>query len=142
MHTYIGTKIIQAKPMNRLEYNRYRGWELPSEENGGDPGYLVEYLDGGQANHPDHKGYISWSPKDVFEQAYVDIGEDISDLPPFHQRLQGEAAELEHRIGKLTIFTDSEEFPELPNEQQSLLIIQLNAMHTYLAVLNARIEII
>jgi hypothetical protein len=70
MKQYIGVKMIQAKPMNRKEYNDYRGWELPSDENGADDGYLVEYLDGGQSNHPNHKGYISWSPADVFEKAY------------------------------------------------------------------------
>jgi hypothetical protein len=70
MQVYIGTKMIQATPMNRLEYNNYRGWELPPDEDGSDEGFLVEYLDGGQSNHPDHKGYISWSPKNVFERAY------------------------------------------------------------------------
>ena len=70
MKNYIGTKTIKAKPMTRLEYNNYRGWELPSDENGEDKGYLVEYLDSPNKNHPDHEGYISWSPKDVFEKAY------------------------------------------------------------------------
>lgn len=70
MKQYIGTKLVQAKPMTRRQYNEYRGWELPANENGDDDGFLVEYLDGGQANHPDHKGYISWSPLAVFERAY------------------------------------------------------------------------
>ena len=70
MKTYIGTKIIKARPMTRAEYNVYRGWELPTDENGADEGYLVEYIDGGQANHPLHDGYISWSPADVFARAY------------------------------------------------------------------------
>lgn len=70
MENYIGVKQIKAKPMNRKEYNDYRGWELPSNENGEDEGYLVEYIDGGQSNHPNHSGYISWSPKDVFNKAY------------------------------------------------------------------------
>lgn len=70
MQTYLGVKLIQATPMRRGDYNVYRGWELPADENGDDDGFLVEYLDGGQANHPAHKGYISWSPKGVFEQAY------------------------------------------------------------------------
>ena len=70
MNTYIGTKLIKAKPMTRREYNGYRGWELPSDENGDDDGMLVEYIDGGQANHPAHDGYISWSPMDVFNRAY------------------------------------------------------------------------
>lgn len=70
MQSYYGTKLLNAKPMTRTEYNKFRGWELPSDENGADEGYLVEYTDGGKANHPDFKGYISWSPKDVFEAAY------------------------------------------------------------------------
>lgn len=70
MQKYIGTKLIQARPMNRQAYNDYRGWKLPDDEDGADEGYLVEYLDGGQANHPCHEGYISWSPAGVFERAY------------------------------------------------------------------------
>ncbi len=56
MKTYIGTKIINARPMTRLEYNEYRGWTLPQDENGEDWGYLVEYMDGGKPYHSDHKG--------------------------------------------------------------------------------------
>lgn len=67
---YIGIKSISALPMTRLQYNEYRGFELPSDENGFDEGYLVEYQDGGVSNHPKHKGYISWSPKDVFDHSY------------------------------------------------------------------------
>jgi Protein of unknown function (DUF2829) len=70
MKTFIGTKVIDAKPMTRQEYNDYRGWELPGDEDGSDAGYLVEYTDGGTLNHPDHKGYISWSPKEQFDNAY------------------------------------------------------------------------
>jgi hypothetical protein len=70
MKQYIGVKLIHAKPMTRAEYNAYRGWELPADENGSDAGFLVEYLDGGKANTPDHAGYVSWSPADVFERAY------------------------------------------------------------------------
>lgn len=67
---FIGVKEVYASKMNRQDYNTYRGWKLPDDEDGSDEGYLVEYLDGGKANHPAHKGYISWSPKDVFERAY------------------------------------------------------------------------
>jgi hypothetical protein len=70
MKQYIGVKIINAKPMNRQEYNDFRGWKLPEDENGADEGYLVEYVDGGQANTEEYEGYVSWSPKDVFERAY------------------------------------------------------------------------
>ena len=73
MKKYVGMKVINAKPMNRLEYNNFRGWELPADEDGTDEGYLVEYIDGGKANTEQYKGYVSWSPKDVFERAYKEI---------------------------------------------------------------------
>lgn len=60
MKKYIGVKIIEAKPMNRGEYNEYRGWTIPTDENPADEGYLVVYPD----------GYVSWSPKPQFEEAY------------------------------------------------------------------------
>ena len=62
MDKYIGTKMIEAKPMNRGEYNKYRGWQIPEGENPADEGYLVKYSD----------GYESWSPRKQFEEAYRD----------------------------------------------------------------------
>lgn len=70
MKRYIGVKEIKATPMKRGDYNTYRGWDTPADENPDDDGFLVEYIDGGQTNHPDHAGYISWSPAGVFERAY------------------------------------------------------------------------
>ena len=70
MKTYIGTKIIKARPMSRGDYNEYRSWAIPSDEDPKDQGYLVEYTNGGAPNDSRHDGYISWSPKDVFEQSY------------------------------------------------------------------------
>lgn len=70
MTIYIGTKAVRAFPMNRLAYNQYRGWELPGGEDGSDEGYLVEYLNQSEPNHPNHDGYISWSPADVFGESY------------------------------------------------------------------------
>jgi hypothetical protein len=78
---FIGTKLVTAKPMTRLDYNKYRVWDLPADEEGSDPGYLVEYLDNSTSNHADHKGYISWSPEDVFDKSYknVDLGVSFGD---------------------------------------------------------------
>lgn len=73
MQEYYGTKRIRAVPMTRGDYNAYRGWALPEDEDGADPGFLVEYRDGGQRNHPDHHGYISWSPEVVFATAYQPV---------------------------------------------------------------------
>jgi hypothetical protein len=70
MNTFIGVKLVKAKPMTRLEYNNFRGWVLPGDENGDDAGFLVEYVDGGKANTESFAGYVSWSPADVFERAY------------------------------------------------------------------------
>lgn len=67
---YIGTKVIIAMAMNRGDYNIYRGWELPPNEDGADAGFLVEYQDSGKPNDPRHAGYISWSPAEQFNQAY------------------------------------------------------------------------
>lgn len=67
---YIGTKLINAQPMTRQQYNDFRGWELPADENGDDEGYLVEYLDGGKPNTTIYAGYVSWSPKEQFDKAY------------------------------------------------------------------------
>ena len=69
---YIGTKIIIGEPMNRQEYNDYRGWKVPADEDPTDEGFLVEYeeTDPPTPNMSDRKGYCAWSPKDVFEEAY------------------------------------------------------------------------
>lgn len=67
---YIGTKLINAQPMTRQQYNDFRGWEFTADENSADEGYLVEYLDGGKPNTTTHAGYVSWSPKEQFDKAY------------------------------------------------------------------------
>jgi len=68
---YESHKQVLRIPMNRLEYNKYRGWVLPDDEGGSDEGYLVEYLDGGKPNDSRHAGYISWSPKEQFDNGYT-----------------------------------------------------------------------
>jgi hypothetical protein len=69
MERYIGTKVILAKPMSRGEYNLFRGWNIPLDEDPFDAGYLVQYED----------GYVSWSPQETFESAYRKTG-SIVDL--------------------------------------------------------------
>ncbi len=70
MQEYYGTKRLKAIAMTRGAYNDYRGWIIPPDEDPEEAGYLVEYQDGGKLNDSRHAGYISWSPKDVFELAY------------------------------------------------------------------------
>lgn len=60
MKQYIGTKLLLAVAMNLGDYNLKRGWTIPANEDPLKEGYQVEYPD----------GYISWSPKEVFEESY------------------------------------------------------------------------
>ena len=71
---YIGTKSVLATTMTRGEYNEYRGLQIPENEDPSEQGYLVEYVDGGKPNDDRHAGYISWSPRDVFDNAYRQNG--------------------------------------------------------------------
>ena len=71
---YTGTKTVLATPMTRGEYCEYRGWEIPDDEDPSEPVYLVEYTDGGKANDERHSGYITMSPKEVFDNAYRQNG--------------------------------------------------------------------
>jgi len=64
MKTYIGTKILQAEPMNLGDYNKFKGWIIPEDEDPLKEGYKVVYPD----------NYISWSPKEVFEESYREYG--------------------------------------------------------------------
>jgi hypothetical protein len=66
MKKYIGVKMIEAAPMTRGDYNKYRGWVIPKDENPKDEGYLVKYSD----------SYESWSPKEAFEESYCEVQEE------------------------------------------------------------------
>lgn len=140
--TYIGTKVIRATPMSRLDYNTLRGWDLPSDENGDDAGFLVEYMDGGQANHPDYAGYISWSPSAVFNAAYIPAqGEYPTDAPAFLQRIWIELQQLSHHIRQLDEFIkNSPTFEALTDLQQSLLTLQFNTMIQYEQIILMRVN--
>lgn len=70
MQRYVGTKVINAKAMTRQEYNNFKGWTLPENENGNDAGYLVRYIDTRLAEVDSNKPYVSWSPKEIFEASY------------------------------------------------------------------------
>lgn len=75
---YLGTKVVHAHPMSRQVYNDFRGWTMPANEKD-DEGYLIEYTDRVESHVEGYQGYISWSPKDVFEDSYrvIKIGEGV-----------------------------------------------------------------
>lgn len=60
METYIGTKIIKAKPAIKVDGRIYLMNEAIPRSMNRQEGYKVVYED----------GYESWSPKDVFEKAF------------------------------------------------------------------------
>jgi len=65
MESYIGTKQIKGRPMTRAEYNTYRGWELPADEDGTDEGMLKD----------DGKGHEQWDPIETFKRDFKASGE-------------------------------------------------------------------
>lgn len=60
MKQYVGTRMIHADPMTRDEYNQYRGWKIPENENPEDEGYHIVYSD----------GYDTWIPQKQFDEVY------------------------------------------------------------------------
>ena len=57
---YVGTKIVKGVPMTETDfYKNIKKQDISNRETYGD-GYMVTYED----------GYVSWSPKEVFEQCY------------------------------------------------------------------------
>lgn len=58
MNKYIGCKMVEAEPC--------KAWKEIGEHKVGEDGYKVVYPD----------GYVSWSPKDVFEKAYMQVGDN------------------------------------------------------------------
>ncbi|MGL5156734.1 MAG: Gp49 family protein [Aeromonas veronii] len=75
MIAYTGTKQLFARPMTLGEYHDYREWEEIVGRDPDEPGYLVEYIDGGHMNDNRHAGYVSWSPAAVFERTYQPLME-------------------------------------------------------------------
>jgi hypothetical protein len=71
MKTYIGTKIVQAEQMALGPFQRENGKEIiPHHKSENVSGYKVTYED----------GYVSWSPKEVFERCYREITESEKKL--------------------------------------------------------------
>lgn len=134
MRQFTGTKTLLAQPMTRGAYNDYRGWVTPADENPDEEGYLVEYTDGGKPNDARHKGYISWSPADVFEAAYKPSGSHVD-------RLRNELAELEDRLTKLHSFImGNPAFTTLNGVDKELLIVQAQMTEALKALLEMRLN--
>ena len=133
MKKYKGVKEVNAKPMNRLQYNKLRGWILPENENGSDEDFLVEDLSN-KPNIEGYKGYIQWLPKENFEASY-----NLSNT--FKDRLILEFNELAKNYIRLCDFLDSDNFNDIvkSTEVAALLVEQREVMKKYLDILDERI---
>lgn len=63
MDKYIGFKLIESTPMTLGDYNKFKGWTIPENEDPNKDGYQVKYSD----------DYISWNPKEIFDAAYLKV---------------------------------------------------------------------
>lgn len=134
MENYIGTKALLAVVMTLGDYNIHRGWNIPENEDPKKEGYLVQYED----------GYISWSPKEVFEESYItENGYQITSQSskPHEQRVIVEAKELFEKVIKLNHFIQENSlFQKLNAEEQKRMKLQLVTMKCYYSVLVERVK--
>lgn len=65
--SFIGCKIVNAIPMTKSEFARERGERLTEKHD-------LENEEGYKLTYPD--GYVSWSPKNVFDNAYREVSVD------------------------------------------------------------------
>ena len=70
MRKYIGVKLLAAKALTLAAFIQETGVTPSTKSDLSEDGYLVEYADGGKPNSDKFDGYVAWSPKDVFENAY------------------------------------------------------------------------
>lgn len=127
MKKFIGTKQVSAEPMTYGEAHakgliRENAYVSEYDDN---PGYLVEYAD----------GYQSWSPANVFEEAYK-----VTETPL--DRVNIEVADLMERADKLGNFiynqNDGKDFQALGLGTRATLIAQEHMMGAYLKLLCLR----
>lgn len=138
---YIGVKQVEAKPMTRGDYNDYRGWTVPADENPNDEGYMVKYAD----------DYVSWSPKETFEKSYHIVGvRPLNDTAllmvstDYKDRFLAEYFQLKTRLEGLKTMLqnwDNGKLSFIPTCPRSTYDLQVEAMTKYLAILESRAKI-
>ena len=141
MEEYIGTKIVKAEPMKLGDYNYYRGWTIPEDEDPEREGYLIKYLN----------DYVSWSPKEIFEEAYVRTENNKlavtakgMNSKDFKERFKAEYKQLVIRAQGLSNMLDKMKNRTLeftPKCSYEILNRQLEYMKDYKGVLEERASI-
>lgn len=118
---YTGTKTVKARPMTMgeaYECKLLKEGVRPSECETDKAGYLVEY----------EGGYMSWSPKDVFDAAY-------KPSETFLERLDNECDEIGARYNKAKDFINSDRFDNLSPIAKLLLMAQSATQREYICLL-------
>lgn len=133
MEMYVGMKALYARSMTRGEYNTFKGWTIPADENPDDLGQIVQYSD----------GYISWTPQAQFTAAYTSVSANrpAPAVTSFLDRMRNERAELNEKLTKLGAFLDSDAFGKLVPGAAELLVQQHGIMGLYSNVLGQRIAL-
>lgn len=142
MDKYIGTKKVEAEPMTRGDFNRAKGVDIPrSDAAFSEQGYLVRYPD----------GYVSWSPKAAFENAYSKAGTDpLADTAllmrseDFKERFEAEYRQVKirfERLRRMIVRYEAGTLPFTPKCPVGILKDQAAAMEDYLYALEVRAEL-
>ena len=122
MKKYIGTKQIEAEPMTLGEACCKGLVKSKIEEN--------ESHKSGYHTRTEYD-YESWSPKDVFDEAYK-----LAETPLDRMRIESD--ELCKRFSGLASFIESEKFKKLDSVTQGMLKVQYRMMCNYWQILNQR----
>ena len=128
------TKVLHATPCSLHRYNEIRGFKSEESEK---EGYLVEYTDGGGPNVSGFTGYISWSPRDIFERSYECVGE-----PPIKDRIARMKDELEQVQGRYERLSNwlNIQMQVIQQEELDDLYQQQSLMNQYIQILKRRID--
>lgn len=138
---FIGLSNVLALKMNREEYNKYRGWTVPADENPKDEGYLVKH----------GNGHENWFPTKIFEAEYAPLvgGTLVSTIldmtsGDYKARFRAEYRQLTYRMEGLSKMLENYKAGKLsfkPKCSYELLQSQYNAMSNYESILRHRAEI-
>lgn len=133
-------KQVLVKEMTRGNYNEFRSWIIPENENPLDEGFLVK--------DPD-SDYITWIPKDQFDKS-ITIGSDLIDTAilmkssDFKHRFKAEFDQLSIRYYGLQKMVNAYENNQLkftPKCSLEILKSQLDVMKKYIEILEERAKI-
>lgn len=123
MAKFIGHISVIATAMSREEYNQYRGWALPANENGLDKGFLVNY---------EATGHQAWMKDTDFNKLF-------NPADTFLDRLEDEKAELDKKLEGLNKTLDVVAKPSFISDQQWIYMTrQQYTMRQYSQILAHR----